>query len=391
VPVIGILLWCICASALPAAAGPCDPTRLNWMLDEEGCGDLVFPDVIEIMHTCVDADLRARAADGLGRHRGPEVFSALYRVLERDRSPLVRTAALNALDSIVQRSALKPGREIMEACFLVYQYDRYAPNRARARELLERFAVSPKMLLQRSYVSARYQPLEEVLVHAAADPKSARIVTLQPGDGFTIADEFYANDQTTCWFSIETPSGVRGWVCGLRDGRERIGTRDEPAGPYVSSVGSLAEIINPNTSMVLELRTNRPKAVFRPGEEIVFFVKAGQDCFITLIYFNPRSGGYVLFPNRDQPDGLVNGGTEIRIPAEGSSLTFRASAAGVEEISVLANRSPIEIFAPFELEPGAISAIKAGRQETARGIDRLLRYFRPDSWAIAHTSITISE
>jgi len=391
VPVLCIVVMCVSALALPEAAGQCTPERLSWMLDEERCGDLVFPDVIEIMHTCDDADLRARAAEGLGRYRGPEVFSALYRVLERDRSPLVRAAALNALDSIIQRGELKPGREIMEACFLVYQFDRYRPNRDRARELLKRFAASPKIRAERAYVSARYQPLEEMQVHAAADPKSARVAMLQPADWFTIVDEFYANDQTTCWFNIETPSGIRGWVYGLRDGRERIGTQDIPAAPFVSSVGSLAEIINPDTSVALELRTSRPKALFRTGEEIVFFVKAGQDCFITLIYFNPRSGGYILFPNRDQPVGRVSAGAEIRIPAEGSSLAFRASAPGVEEISVIATRNPVEIFASYELEPGAISAIKAGRTETARGIDRLLRYFEADTWAIAHMSITISE
>ena len=36
-----------------------------------------FADVIEIMHACEDAQMRVRAAAGLGRYRGPEVFEAL--------------------------------------------------------------------------------------------------------------------------------------------------------------------------------------------------------------------------------------------------------------------------------------------------------------------------
>src|SRR5210317_443682 len=151
-----LVLCAVFGLLMPAAAAQCLPERLDWMLGDEKCGDLVFADVIEIMHTCDDVQLRIRAADGLGHYRGREVFSALYRVLETDRSPLVREAALNALDSIMQRRALKPDREIMEAYFLVYQYDRHAPNRARARELLERLGASAKLLGSRSYISAGY-------------------------------------------------------------------------------------------------------------------------------------------------------------------------------------------------------------------------------------------
>jgi len=68
-------------------------------------------------------------------------------------------AHCNALDSIIQCTELKAGREIMEAYFLVYQLDRYAPNRSRARELLERIGASPKLLGERSYVSASYKVL----------------------------------------------------------------------------------------------------------------------------------------------------------------------------------------------------------------------------------------
>jgi hypothetical protein len=52
---------------------------------------------------------------------------------------------------------------------------------------------------------------------------------------------------------------------------------------------------------------------------------------------------------------------------------------------------PLEIFASQDVEPGSFCAIKTGPQETARGIDRLLRYFKEDSWAIAHSTITTLE
>ncbi len=168
-----VLLMSIMAAALfgsmPAvAADQCQPKRLDWMLEDEKCGDLVFADVIEIMHTCDDVQMRSRAVAGLGRYRGSEVFSALFRVLESDRSPMVREAAINALDSIIQRTELQPGREIMEVYFLVYQFDRYALNRSRARELLERMGASPKLLRERSYVSASYKVLLPLDVHVAS-------------------------------------------------------------------------------------------------------------------------------------------------------------------------------------------------------------------------------
>ncbi|MBM4309609.1 MAG: HEAT repeat domain-containing protein [Deltaproteobacteria bacterium] len=271
-----VLLLC---SAAASADDVCAPKRLDWMLEDEQCGDLVFADVVEIMLTCYDAHLRARAAAGLGRVRGPEVFSALYRVFEKDRSPRVREAALNALAAIMQRTALLPGREIMEAFFLVYQFDRYRPNRDRARELLERFRACPKMLAGRTYVSARYRPLVPLQVHESPDLKSAVNASLQPADVFAIVDELYANDQTTCWFAIETPSGMRGWVCGLRDGREYIGTDDVPPRPFESTVRSLTEVINPAQKLAIELRSGKQDDTFRPGDEIVFFVKADQDCY----------------------------------------------------------------------------------------------------------------
>lgn len=391
VVMMSILLPVVFGLMPSAAEDPCLPTRLNWMLDEEKCGDLVFADVIEIMHICDDEQMRSRAADGLGRYRGPEVFTALYRVLGADRSPMVRASAMNALDSIMQRTAMRPGRESMEACFLVYQFDRYAPNRARARELLERAGVCPKMLSARSYVSARYKVLFPLNVYASATMKSATIAALQPGEYFTITDESGSNNKKTCWFTIETPSGIKGWICGLLDFKEYFGTDDVPSRPLESSVRSLAEIINPAQSVALELRSNKSDDTFRRGDEIAFFVKADQDCFVTLIYFSAQSGGYILFPNRDQTDMRIRAGTEVRIPAEGSSLVFKASTPGVEEISVIATRMPVEVFASYEVERGSLSAIKTGRQDTARGIDRLLHYFKEDSWAIAHTAITILE
>lgn len=374
-----------------AAEDQCQPKRLNWMLDEETCGDLVFADVIEVMHICEDVQMRTRAAAGLGRYRGPEVFTALYRVLEADRSPMVREAAMNALDSIMQRTEMRPGRESMEAYFLVYQFDRYAPNRARARELLEHAGARPELLRERSYVSARYKVLLPLNVYAAASMKSAQTGALQPGELFTITDESYENNQKTCWFTIETSSGIKGWICGLLDSRKYFGTDDIPPRPFESSVSNLAEIINPAQAVALELRSNKEDDTFRRGDEIAFFVKADQDCFVTLIYFSAQSGGYILFPNRDQTDTLIRAGVEVRIPADGSSLVFKASTPGVEEISVIATRMPVEVFASHEVERGSLSAIKTGPQETARGIDRLLHYFKADSWAIAHKAITILE
>ena len=388
---VGVSVLLMFGLGAQAADDPCSGKRLDWMLDEEKCGDLVFADVIEIMHICDDEQMRARAAAGLGRYRGPEVFTALYRVLEADRSPMVRAAAMNALDSIMQRTEMRPGRESMEACFLVYQFDRYAPNRARARELLERAGACPKMLKARSYVSARYKVLFPLNVYASATMKSAQTGELQPGVHFTITDESGSNNKKTCWFAIETPSGIKGWICGLQDFKEYFGTDDVPPRPFESSVRSLAEIINPAQAVALELRSNKPDDTFRRGDEIAFFVKADQDCFVTLIYFSAQSGGYILFPNRDQTDMRIRAGTEVRIPAEGSSLVFKASTPGVEEISVIATRMPVEVFASYEVERGSLSAIKTGPQDTARGIDRLLHYFKEDSWAIAHRAITILE
>jgi len=388
---MSIVLFAVCGLMPSASADQCLPKRLDWMLEDEKCGDLVFADVIEIMHTCDDVQLRVRAADGLGLYRGPEVFRALYRVLDADRSPMVREAAIKALASIVQRTELIPGREIMEAYFLVYQFDRYAPNRARARELLERFGACPKMLKARAYVSARYKALLPLNLYASATLKSTRIAALQPGEYFTIADELYSNDQKTCWFNIEVPSGSTGWVRGLLDSREYFGTDDSPPRPFVSSVRNLAEISNPDQSIAFELRSSQADDIFRPGDEIAFYVKADQDCFVTLIYFSPQSGGYILFPNRDQADSRISAGTEVRIPSVGSPLVFKASKPGVEEISVIATRMPVEIFASQEVEQGTLCAIKIGPQGTARGIDRLLRYFKADSWAIAHKAITVLE
>ena len=114
---MSIVLFAVCGLMPSASADQCLPKRLSWMLDAEKCGDLVFADVIEVMHICDDVQLRSRAAAGLGRYRGPEVFNALYRVLGDDRSPLVREAAINALDSIIQRKELRPGRDSMEAYF----------------------------------------------------------------------------------------------------------------------------------------------------------------------------------------------------------------------------------------------------------------------------------
>ena len=98
-----------------------------------------------------------------------------------------------------------------------------------------------------------------------------------------------------------------------------------------------------------------------------------------------------MFPNRDQAEAGISGGIETRIPAGGSSLVIKASAPGVDEITVIATRDPVEIFSAQEVVKGSFSTIKTGSQTTARGIDRLLRYFKADSWAIVHKTLTTVE
>ncbi len=88
-------------------------------------------------------------------------------------------------------------------------------------------------------------------------------------------------------------------------------------------------------SLNVEVWTDYPD--YRPGDEVVFYVRANLDCYLTLLDFGTSGEVKILFPNRYDKKNHIQGGKTYRIPAKGAKEAYRVEGPrGTEIIRAIA-------------------------------------------------------
>ena len=68
----------------------------------------------------------------------------------------------------------------------------------------------------------------------------------------------------------------------------------------------------PDPSFKINLKLNR--TAFQSGDEVVFKIKATQDCYLTILNLAANDSVYILFPNKFSEDNFLKKNSAVQIP-----------------------------------------------------------------------------
>lgn len=173
---------------------------------------------------------------------------------------------------------------------------------------------------------------------------------------------------------------------------------------------SLLDDDNLNAPIGVSVHSGDGRDRFAEGEVIPCVIKAQQDCFITVLGYQPDNTVQVLVPNKWHPQLQLRAGQTLRLPTPEMGFEFVSQAPhGTTQLRVIATRTPLQLqgFNPQELEQAGGFKSLGGRraigvQATSRppqtatdttspvaaaDVD-LQRQFAPNDWSTARWTFT---
>ena len=144
-----------------------------------------------------------------------------------------------------------------------------------------------------------------------------------------------------------------------------------------------------NESFKVKVWTNKQE--YQVGDNVVFYVKADRNSYLTL--FDIATGGdvMVIFPNAFHKDNFIKAGVTYKIPAPNYGFQFDIQGpSGLERVKAIATVTP-QLPIELDLEKG-FHTFKPGTARGTRDISIIADQFTKDSnreWAENHTEIFI--
>lgn len=107
----------------------------------------------------------------------------------------------------------------------------------------------------------------------------------------------------------------------------------------------------------IEILTNRPGDVCRPGEELTFSVKSSRKGYLTVVVWTSGEKMLLVYPTKGMKKNLVSPGEVIRYPAEGAVRVGKS--IGTDMITAILSEKPTVFVTPDNLEDkGRMTFIK---------------------------------
>jgi hypothetical protein len=150
---------------------------------------------------------------------------------------------------------------------------------------------------------------------------------------------------------------------------------------------TLANLKQDKPSFDVDIWTNKDR--YRVGEEIRFSFRSDQDCYLTLIDYEPTGKVKILFPNRYYQNNFIRAGKTYVIP--GSEYGFKLTIeppTGTERIKAIATADPLSLF-DLDFAKGFFPPVERTNMRGMRGISIALDNLPKVGWAENTCSITI--
>ena len=150
---------------------------------------------------------------------------------------------------------------------------------------------------------------------------------------------------------------------------------------------TIANLKQDEPAFNVDIWTNKKR--YRLGEEIRFYFRSDQDCFLTLVDYEPNGKVKVLFPNQFFQNNFVKGGKTYIIPGKeyGFKLTIEPPT-GTERIKAIATTEPLSLF-DLDFTKGFFPPVERTNMRGMRGIGIALDKLPKVGWAENTCTITI--
>jgi hypothetical protein len=152
-------------------------------------------------------------------------------------------------------------------------------------------------------------------------------------------------------------------------------------------LAELAKLTQEKPSFKVEIWTE--KKVYKVGETIRFNFRSDQDCYLTLVDYEPNGNVKILFPNRYRQNNFIEGRKTYTIP--GSDYGFKLTVEpplGVERVKAIATTEPLSLF-NLEFSETFFPTVERNNLQTMRGISIALDTLKKVSWSENTCSIHI--
>ena len=147
---------------------------------------------------------------------------------------------------------------------------------------------------------------------------------------------------------------------------------------------------NPYASfaVAIDVLGRPPRAV--EGQTIRFRVRSDQPGYLTIVARSPSGGVALLFPNRFAPDGRIEAGQAVVIPADGTFVIPVSGPFGQEYVKALVTPAPLVDRAAAERLWAMSVVVGANGPPAASAGAALGGRFAPGAWAAASVVVTTS-
>ena len=158
---------------------------------------------------------------------------------------------------------------------------------------------------------------------------------------------------------------------------------------FASEKDLLKSINNQESSLFIEIGTDKTENVVFEGEEIYFYLAADKGCNFLLLRFTTGGELQLIFPNKSHPGYKVSGGEKYKIPGFGMDKFIAEGPGGFETVKAVAvtREDFFENLVPFSDE-GDITIIS--NQETfLKILKQSLELLPADEWVTAELEISV--
>lgn len=167
-------------------------------------------------------------------------------------------------------------------------------------------------------------------------------------------------------------------------GMPRSGCAEEADGP--GNETPLADsIFNSQPSFLVSASVNRATRDYREGDSLTISVASEEDAYLYVLYQQADGKIYQVFPNKFQPDNLVQARQTVRVPAETDLFRWTVSGPfGKELIKVIATKEPVDVLSQVELIKERFNPVS---EQVMKGIEVELGEDQPIRWAETDVAI----
>ena len=164
-------------------------------------------------------------------------------------------------------------------------------------------------------------------------------------------------------------------------------------GTSISYAGSDAKVIIVNPRPGFKVTVSVPKKVYYIGEKIKIYIGSTANCYVAVYDIDTRGVPRLIFPNRFSKSNYLRGGSTYILPDNPNYSLQVGGPQGVEQILVIASKSPT-IIPPSLFEKAKTSLFPSvGRKpsDLKNFINKVISVIPNNMWSVGSVTFYVKE